>query len=100
MEYHRTKDILYVKQLLGHKSLKNTLVYTHLVEFDNENQYVIKVASSLDEFTSLLENGFQYISDYNDKKIFRKRARARGKLIEMTTYSAGVRILSYVTGRS
>jgi len=31
-EYHRTKDILQVMQLLAHKSIKNTLVYTHLVK--------------------------------------------------------------------
>jgi integrase len=28
MEYHRTKDILRVMQILGHKNIKNTLVYT------------------------------------------------------------------------
>jgi integrase len=33
MEYHRTKDILHVKQLLDHKRIKDTLVYTHLVDF-------------------------------------------------------------------
>jgi integrase len=27
-EYHKTKDILYVMQLLGHKNIKNTLIYT------------------------------------------------------------------------
>jgi integrase len=26
MEYHRTKDILHVMQILGHKNIKNTLV--------------------------------------------------------------------------
>ena len=73
MEYHRTKDILYVKQLLGHKSIKNTLVYTHLVGFDENDQFVVKVASSIDEFATLLEAGFEYVSDYDDKKILRKR---------------------------
>jgi integrase len=33
MTYHRTKDILYTHKILGYKSLKNTLVYTHLVDF-------------------------------------------------------------------
>ena len=37
MEYHRTKDILYVKELLGHKSIKNTLIYTPLVDFEDQN---------------------------------------------------------------
>jgi site-specific recombinase XerC len=43
MEYHRTKDILYVKQVLGHKNIKNTLVYTYLIEFKN-NELVTKIA--------------------------------------------------------
>ena len=69
MEYHRTKDILYVKELLGHKSLKNTLVYTHLVSFEEENAFIVKVANNLTEFTSLLESGFEYVSDYEGMKI-------------------------------
>jgi len=73
MEYHRTKDILYVKQLLGHREIKNTLIYTHLVDFGQEDSYTVKVASNMDEFTNLLESGFEYVSDYEDKKILRKR---------------------------
>ena len=73
MTYHRTKDILYTQKILGHKSLKNTLIYTHLVDFEEDDQFTVKIASTLDEFTNLLENGFEYISDYQDKKILRKR---------------------------
>ena len=50
MEYHKTKDILYVKELLGHKNIQNTLVYTHLVSFEEEDAYTVKVASSIDEY--------------------------------------------------
>ena len=32
VEYHKTKDILHVMQILGHKNIRNTLVYTHLVQ--------------------------------------------------------------------
>ena len=71
--YHETKDILYVKQLLGHKSIKNTLVYTHLLELDSEDIFIVKVASNLDEFTALLEQGFEYVSDYGECKVCRKR---------------------------
>jgi integrase len=28
MEYHKTKDILHVIRILGHKNIKNTLIYT------------------------------------------------------------------------
>lgn len=73
MEYHRTKDILFVKQLLGHKSIKNTLIYTHLVDFGEEDNFTVKIATTLDEFTALLESGFEYVSDYGDAKVCRKR---------------------------
>ncbi|MFA9496844.1 MAG: hypothetical protein ACERKS_13115, partial [Candidatus Bathyarchaeota archaeon] len=71
--YHETKDILFVQRLLGHKSIKNTLVYTHLVDMDTDESYVVKVASNLEEFTSFLESGFEYIADYGDAKVLRKR---------------------------
>jgi integrase len=72
MEYHRTKDILYVKELLGHKNIQNTLVYTHLVNWENDD-WVCKVALNLEEVVNLIEAGFEYVTDFEDKKIFRKR---------------------------
>jgi len=71
--YHETKDILYVQRLLGHKSLKNTLVYTHLVDMDTDESYTVKVAGSIEEFTSLLASGFMYVADYDESKVLRKR---------------------------
>ena len=55
MEYQRTKDILYVMRLLGHKNIKNTLIYTQLVEFEeNTDQYISKVATTVDEARELI----------------------------------------------
>ena len=73
MEYHKTKDILHMQRVLGHKSLKNTLVYTHLVSFEEEDAFIVKVASSIEEFSALLESGFEYVSDYEGRKVLRKR---------------------------
>jgi integrase len=73
MEYAKTKDILYVQRILGHKSIKNTLIYTHLVEFSEEDAFVCKIASNIEEFTALLEGGFDFVCDYVDKKVLRKR---------------------------
>ena len=58
MEYHKTKDILYVKELLGHKNIQNTLVYTHLVDFESD-EWGCRVASTLEEATQLIEAGFE-----------------------------------------
>ena len=71
-EYHRTKDILHVMQLLGHKNIRNTLVYTHLVSFESDD-YVSKVAKTVKEAQELVEAGFDYVCDVEGFKVFRKR---------------------------
>ncbi|MGF3499937.1 MAG: hypothetical protein ACQXXH_01380 [Candidatus Bathyarchaeia archaeon] len=75
MEYHRTKDILHVMETLGHKNIKNTLVYVHLAEalFKDQQEYVSKVAKNEKDACALIEAGFEYVCDFNYHKIFRKR---------------------------
>jgi integrase len=70
--YHKTKDILLVQQELGHKSLTSTLVYTHLIKFQDDD-YTCKVAKTIEEAKSLVENGFEYVTGFQDAKLFRKR---------------------------
>jgi site-specific recombinase XerC len=72
MEYHRTRDILHVMQLLGHKNIRNTLVYTHLVDFEGD-EFVCKVAKNVDEAKALVESGFDCVTDVEGMKLFRKR---------------------------
>ena len=72
MEYHKTKDILHVMRMLGHKNIKNTLVYTQLIEF-KDDEYTCKVAKSVEEASSLIEAGFEYVCDFDGNKLFRKR---------------------------
>ena len=72
MEYHRTKDILHVMQLLGHRNIRNTLVYTHLVSFEGD-EYICKIARNVDEASALVESGFEYVSEIDGVQLFRKR---------------------------
>jgi integrase len=72
MEYYKTKDILHVQWLLGHKRLSNTLIYTHLVNFES-SEYICKVARSIEEATALVEAGFDYVTELDGIKLFRKR---------------------------
>jgi len=61
------------KRALGHKNIKNTLIYTQLAEFEEEDQFISKVAKTVEEACEFVEKGFEYICDLNDVKIFRKR---------------------------
>ncbi|MCJ7424548.1 hypothetical protein MUP01_09830 [Candidatus Bathyarchaeota archaeon] len=71
-EYHKTKDILYVMRLLGHKNIKNTLVYTQLVTFEDDD-YTCKPAANVKDATELIEAGYEYVCDMDNIKLFRKR---------------------------
>jgi integrase/predicted RNA-binding Zn-ribbon protein involved in translation (DUF1610 family) len=75
MLYHQTKDMFYVMQRLGHKNIKNTLLYVQLEEalFQGENEYISKVAKTAQEICSLVEAGFEFVTDFQDVKIFKKR---------------------------
>ena len=69
----KTKDILNVMQMLGHKRIQNTLKYTQLVEFNSQDEYVCKVANTTEEAKGLIESGFEYVCDMESVKLFRKR---------------------------
>ena len=75
MLYHQTKDMYYVMQRLGHKNIKNTLLYVQLEEalFQGETDYISKVARTEKEICQLVEAGFDFVTDFQDAKIFRKR---------------------------
>jgi len=71
-EYHKTKDILHVIRLLGHKNIKNTLIYTQLIDVRSD-EYVCKTVEAVDEAAKLIEAGFEYVCEINGVKLFRKR---------------------------
>ena len=76
MLYHQTKDILYVKQYLGHNKVETTLIHIQLAETifkDLDDKFTVKVASKKDEITALLEVGFEYICEKDELYYFRKR---------------------------
>jgi hypothetical protein len=73
MEYHRTKDILYVMKLLGHKNIANTLIYTQLVEFEENDKFCTAIAKNVEDAEDLISAGFEYVCTYGDVMIFRKR---------------------------
>jgi hypothetical protein len=59
-------------RLLGHKNIKNTLIYTQLIEFE-EDEFVCKVAKTVKEAGGLIENGFDFICEFDGARLFRKR---------------------------
>jgi len=74
MQYYKTRDILYVKHLLGHEQIKNTEVYTHLINFERDDYYVV-FAKTLKDEKELIVAGFEFVrySEKDEIAIYRKR---------------------------
>ena len=61
MEYHETGGkLLSVMNLPGHKNIQNTIVYTHLVNFE-ANQYITGGTCSDKGARALIEAGFEHV---------------------------------------
>ncbi len=71
--YAKTKDILFVKQQMGHRKIETTLVYTQLLNINEEEEYTCKVATNTEEDKELIEAGFEYVTERDGLKIYRKR---------------------------
>jgi integrase len=77
MEYHRTKDIIHVQQLLGHRDIKSTMLYIYLekqlFQSTNDDSFHVRVAKTPEEIKALLEVGFEYVLEKDGLLFFRKR---------------------------
>jgi hypothetical protein len=60
-------------EVLGHRNIKNTLMYTQLVKGREEDEYVCRVAKTIEQAAELIEAGFDYVCEINGVKLFRKR---------------------------
>jgi len=72
MEYHRKRDVLHVMHFLGHRSIRTTLGYRQLIGFADD-EYTCKVADNVEQAKQLVESGFDYVTDIDGHRLFRKR---------------------------
>ena len=66
----------HVKSVLGHKNIQSTVIYINLEQavFATENdEFNVRVAANIEEASKLIEVGFEYVTDMDGKKLFRKR---------------------------
>jgi integrase len=72
--YEATKDLLFVQKQIGHRSISNTVRYTRMVNFDIEEEFIVKAAKDKEDAESLIETGYQYVVTTPDGyMLFRKR---------------------------
>ena len=74
--YHETKDIVYVKEFLGHRKVETTLLYIQLAKVifkETNDEFTVRVTKDPGEIQSFLEVGFEYVCKKDGLLYFRKR---------------------------
>lgn len=65
--------MMHIVDVLGHKNILNTMVYTHLVDF-GDDEFVSQVAKTSEDACKLVEAGFEFVCTASDSlMIFKKR---------------------------
>jgi integrase len=77
MEYHKTKDIMHVKYVLGHKNINSTIIYINIEQaifLTETDEWTSKVSHNTEEEQKLIETGFQLVRSINETTaIYKKR---------------------------
>jgi len=67
-QYHKKPDTYYIANLLGHKHTAITEIYVNMEKMvfgggTGNDDYLVKIAKTLDEACKLLEVGFEYVTE-------------------------------------
>ena len=77
VEYHKTRDILHVKRLLGHKKLTSTMIYIDieraLFGAHQDDEFITRAARSVKGARALIEAGFAKADEIDGVHIYCKR---------------------------
>ena len=75
-EYHKTKDVLHVKAVLGHKCIDTTMRYVELykqIYSDHRpGQFITKIAETKEERISLINDGWDLVDKDGEDWYFRQ----------------------------
>jgi hypothetical protein len=55
-------------QFLDQKNIKNTLRYVQIAEalFQRDNNFICRIASTIEEAKTIIEAGFEYVCELNN----------------------------------
>ena len=60
-------------EMSWHRSINNTLIYPHILSSEKNDAYHSATAKTVEEAQKLVKSGFDYVTEVDGVKIFRKR---------------------------
>ena len=58
---------------LGHHNINHTLKYAQVLDIEGEENYSCEIAETIEQATKLIESGFEYVTEMDGLKLFKKR---------------------------
>ena len=71
--YYKFPDPIKIMRHLRHKKLETTMHYLRAITLDGEEEYICKTATTPQEATQLIEQGFQHADTIDGIHLYRKR---------------------------
>jgi integrase len=71
--YYRLQDPIGVMRHLRHKKLETTMNYIRGIVLDENPTYICRTANTAEDAAKLIEEGFEYVTEIDGLKLFRKR---------------------------
>lgn len=72
-EYRKFPSLLHVMVILCHKDIKNVMLYVQLTQNTISEEFICEAAKNIQEASKLIEGGFEYVTEMEGIKLFRKR---------------------------
>lgn len=69
------RDPIAVMRHLRHRKLETTMHYIRaiILDYEEDDQWIVRLSKTIEEDAKLIENGFQYITERDGTKLYKKR---------------------------
>jgi len=69
------RDPIALMQHFRHKKLERTMQYVRaiILDYEEDDQWISRTSTTIEEDAKLIENGFQYVTERDGTKLYRKR---------------------------
>jgi integrase len=68
---YKKTNLLYIMQQMGHKRVETTMIYMHLADIPQDEEWICNTATTKEEIIKLVENGFEHITDKDGISYFK-----------------------------
>ena len=75
LAYYSNGNVLFVKKMLGHKRIENTMKYIGMIEFKDDYAFETAISTTVEEDRQLIAGGYTYVTERAGVKLWQRPKR-------------------------